>query len=77
MVNKHLMDGREAAKYIDKYSYWSLLELAKQGIIPHIRIGRRVFFRQDSLDKWLDDLETGGTPKEEASEYGQLRKIKA
>lgn len=71
-----LMDGREAAKYIKVFSYWTLLELAKRGQCPHIRVGKRVFFRKDSLDKWLDDLETGGrAAQEDGQEYGKLRKI--
>ena len=73
-----LMDGKEAAKYINVFSYWTLLDLVKRGSIPHIRVGKRIFFRRDSIDQWLKDLETGGCPKEETPDgYGKLRKIQA
>lgn len=72
-----LMDGKEAARYIKVFSYWTLLDLAKRGDMPHIRVGKRVFFRRDSIDRWLKDLETGGSVKDDAPEYGKLRKIQA
>lgn len=70
------MDGREAAIYLKVFSYWSLLQLAKENKVPHLKIGRRVFFRKDSLGAWLDSLETGGTaPQEEGQQYGKLRRV--
>ena len=73
-----LMDGKELEVYLGgKLSYWTLLELAKAGELPHIRIGRRVFFRKQAIDAWLIELETGSVKKqaEETPRYGQLRKI--
>lgn len=72
-----LMDGKEAAKYTKVFSCWTLLDLAKRGIVPHIRISNRVFFRRESIDRWLNDLETGGSVKDDVPEYGKLRKIQA
>ena len=36
----------------------TLFTLVKSGGMPHIRIGRRVLFRRESLDAWLHDRET-------------------
>lgn len=48
--------SKEAATYVGM-SYWKLLEEAKAGRIPHIRVGSRVLFRRHSLDLWLDERE--------------------
>jgi excisionase family DNA binding protein len=32
-------------------------ELARQGQIPHVRIGRQVRFRQEAVEAWLTSLE--------------------
>ncbi len=74
-----LMNGKELEMYLGgKLSYWTLLELAKTGELPHIRIGRRVFFRRQAIDEWLTGLETGSIKQaEEVPGYGQLRKIQA
>jgi len=73
------MNGRELEIYLGgKLSYWTLLELAKTGELPHIRVGRRVFFRREAIDAWLADLETGSLKRTEKTPgYGQLRKIQA
>ena len=38
----------------------SISRLAKAGILPHIRIGDRLFFRPSSIEGWLRERETGG-----------------
>lgn len=34
-----------------------IYELARHGRIPHVRIGRQVRFRQESVEAWLTTLE--------------------
>ena len=34
-----------------------IYELARQGRIPHVRIGRQVRFRQEAVEAWLTMLE--------------------
>jgi len=70
-----LMDAKEAARYLGVLSYWSLLDLAKRGEVPHVRVGRRVFFRAEALDAWVRGLETGGVKTEEPPALGTLRRI--
>ncbi len=35
-------------------------ELAREGRIPHVRIGRQVRFRQEAMEAWLAALENHG-----------------
>lgn len=70
-----LMDAKEAARYVGVFSYWTILDLAKQGKVPHIRVGRRVFFRAEALDGWIRGIETGGIQQEDP-EPGTLRRVK-
>lgn len=69
-----LMDAKHAAAYTQVFSYWTLLDYAKRGKVPHIRIGKRVFFRAESLDQWLKGLETGGGQQEQVVR-GTLRRV--
>lgn len=70
-----LMDAKDAAKYVGVFSYWTILQLAQQGKVPHIRVGRRVFFRAEALDSWIRGIETGGIRKEDPPERGVLRRV--
>ncbi len=67
--------AKEAADYLG-ISYWSLLELAKKGEVPHIKVNRRVLFRKESLDSWVKDLESQSyVVHAERIEYGTLRQV--
>ena len=57
------MSAREAAHYLG-ISYWLLLENVKKRQIPHVRIGGRVLFRQETLGKWLTEQEVSSLRKE-------------
>ena len=74
-----LYDAHELEAYLKrKLSYWTILERAKRGEIPHLKIGRKVFFRKESIDAWLIGLEAGSVKSiEDAPKYGQLRRIHA
>lgn len=50
------LKAKEAAQYLG-CSYWKLLEMVKKGEIPHIRVGKLVFFRKVTLDQWLGEQE--------------------
>ena len=38
----------------------SISRLVKAAILPHIRIGDRLFFRPGSIERWLRERESGG-----------------
>jgi excisionase family DNA binding protein len=68
------MTAKPAAKYIG-ISYWKLLELAKAGRVPHVRIDGRILFRRESLDQWLAAQEQASLKKVEPAVRG-IRRLK-
>lgn len=46
----------QAAEHVG-CSYGKLMQLVRSRQIPNIRIGNRVFFFSDSLDRWLTGIE--------------------
>lgn len=67
----------EAAEYIG-VSKDTIYKLVRKQEIPHIRLGKRILFRVESLEAWLQEREAGpeDTQPEDKPEYGQLRMIK-
>lgn len=75
-MQKATMRAKAAAEYID-VSYWKLLELAKAGRIPHIRIDGRILFRREVLDKWLEQQEQASLKQAESEPaQGKIRRLK-
>ena len=70
------LSGKEAAEILG-VSYWLILELAKKGEVPHIRMGNRVLFRADSLLKWLKEQEDQSVKpfQNQSQTLGKLRRI--
>lgn len=67
--------AKEAAEYLG-VSYWLLLEKVKRGNLPCIRVGKRVLFRLESLDQWMDEQEKNSIKQlENEKVYGSLRKV--
>jgi len=56
MTEKTRLLPKEAADHIG-CKYDKLMQMVRLKQIPHYRIGRRVFFTQESLDLWIDNLE--------------------
>ena len=50
------LKARQAAAYLG-ISYWKILDMVKKGEIPHIKVGKLVLFRQETLDQWLVEQE--------------------
>lgn len=54
---------------------WVVWKWYKEGGLPHIRVGRRVFFRTETVEKWLAEKEAESvTPQ--AIEKGKIRAIR-
>lgn len=51
-------NAREAAAYL-KIHYETLLKMSRKKQIPHYRIGRKLLFRKDVLDQWIQEQEQG------------------
>lgn len=54
--SKILLTSYEAAEFLH-ISYWHLMDLVRRKKIPNIRFSRKVFFKQASLEKYINDLE--------------------
>jgi excisionase family DNA binding protein len=75
LIMRKTLTAKEAANLLG-LSYWSLLEIAKRKEIPHIRAGKRVLFRLESLEHWMDQQEMNSIRKSEKIETnGTLRKV--
>ncbi|NPV80170.1 MAG: helix-turn-helix domain-containing protein [Firmicutes bacterium] len=64
----------EAAEFLG-ISYWKLLELAKAGKVPHIRLPGRILFRRESLERWLEEQEQASVQRESAP-VGKIRQLR-
>ncbi len=60
--NGNVLTLPEVAKKLQVSPTW-LYKKCKAGIIPHIRIGRMVRFRQHDLDRWMNDHRIEGAQK--------------
>src|SRR5689334_7185914 len=52
----------ETAEYVAlmlKMSKPALYEAVRRGLVPHVRIGKRIRFDLDAIERWL---ESGGSP---------------
>ena len=61
---KRFLTAREAANeyFNGTVSYWKILDMAKQNLIPHFPIQGRVLFCPSSLDQWVADIEIRPNP---------------
>ncbi len=48
-----LMSVRECAAYL-RMSLWWTYQAAAKGVLPCLRVGRAVRFRQEEVEHWLD-----------------------
>lgn len=55
-MTKQTISAKEAGAILG-ISAWTLYEWVKAGEIPHIKIGKRVLFRRQTLLEWLDRKE--------------------
>lgn len=55
-IQRTTLTAYEVAEYLG-ISYWLVLELTKQGKIPHTKAGGRYLYRIKALDEWMDRME--------------------
>jgi excisionase family DNA binding protein len=55
-----LLTADELAAIIGMGTDWIYAEV-RAGRIPHVRLGRYVRFRPESIDQWIIELERGAT----------------
>jgi hypothetical protein len=73
-----ILNDKELAKILDPtgkiVTPWSIRNWRLQGNMPSFRVGNRIFFRLNSVLKWLDKQEKDERV-EPTPEYGTLRRI--
>jgi len=55
-IKRVTISAQEAADYLG-ICYDNLISLAREGKIPHIRVGKQYLFRIPSINAWLDEQE--------------------
>jgi len=56
-IERKTMDVPETAEYLG-VSQDFLYRMTRKKEIPHIKIGSRTMFRKNTIDEWLDQLES-------------------
>ncbi|SDF66079.1 helix-turn-helix domain-containing protein [Sporomusa acidovorans] len=73
-----VLNDKELAKKIDPsgkiVTPWTIRKWRIEGGMPSFKVGRRIFFRLESVMKWMDEREKSEQCNE-PQEYGTLRKI--
>jgi excisionase family DNA binding protein len=68
------MKAGQAAEFLG-LSEWSVYDLVRRRIIPHVRVSRRVLFRRETLLRWMAEQEAASVG-EQAPEPGGIRRLK-
>ena len=53
VLQPRLLDYKSATRYLS-LSYWTVRHMVVEGIIPHIRSGKRVLIDRQDLDDWIE-----------------------
>jgi excisionase family DNA binding protein len=57
-AGSRLLEAEDVANYLGVRTDWVYREV-RAGRLPHIRLGRAVRFRSDSIEAWIDSRERG------------------
>jgi len=68
------MTAKTAAEFLG-LSEWSVYDLVRRRIVPHVRVGRRVLFRKQTLLEWLSEQEEASVGEQEPVP-GKIRRLK-
>lgn len=60
IAGEKLLTADEVAARLDVGVKWVWAQ-ARAGSIPHVKLGRYRRFRQEAIDRWIADLESGST----------------
>lgn len=74
MTMTKVLSEKELAKELG-LSPWTVRTLRLQSGLPHFRTAGRVFYRLESVVKWMDCQERGEKVVESNPVYGTLRRI--
>ena len=57
-TGSRLLEAEDVANYLGVRTDWVYREV-RAGRLPHIRLGRAVRFRSESIEAWIDSRERG------------------
>jgi excisionase family DNA binding protein len=57
-----LLEAEDVANYLGMRTDWVYREV-RAGRLPHIRLGRAVRFRRESIDAWIESRERGASTR--------------
>jgi excisionase family DNA binding protein len=60
-VTDRLLTAKDVAALLNVPASW-VLEHARAGTIPHVRLGRYVRFDEDEVRSWVETCRQGGRP---------------
>lgn len=73
---RETIEAHEAAEILG-LSAWTVYDLVRRHVLPHIRVGRRVLFRRTSMLAWLEAQEQASvTAEPEPETTGGIRRLK-
>ena len=52
-IKRSTLTANEVAEYLG-ISTDTVYKLAREKVIPHVKIGQRVLFKKDRIDRWMD-----------------------
>ncbi|WP_233212162.1 helix-turn-helix domain-containing protein [Sporosarcina sp. P16b] len=55
-IKRSTLTAQETATYLG-VSLDMIYKLAREKSIPNIRLGQRLLFKKDSLDRWMSEIE--------------------
>lgn len=58
-INRTTLDVKEVSQYLG-VSVDFLYKTVRENSVPHIRIGKKILFKKDAIDQWLDQKMQGG-----------------
>jgi excisionase family DNA binding protein len=69
-VNEEVFDMKEALSYL-KLSKGTMYRMTMDRLVPHYKVGKRLYFRKEELDAWIGKgkVKTQQEINEESDEY--------
>lgn len=75
-MQRQTITAKEAADYIG-VSKDTIYDLSRKKKIPCVRVGKRILFRREALDKWMDEQEAESVNKslKQPEVHGKVRRL--
>ncbi len=55
MKNENLVNVSQASEILGNLHIMTIYRMASTGVLPVIKLGRRVMFKKSDLSKWIND----------------------